>query len=565
MDNWARIEELFQSALALPKPDRAAYLLSACPDNEQIRIEVQQLLESDDSQPGFLENSPLAGLSSPKQKPGARVGDDGRFEILEHVGSGGMGDVYKARDTRLNRTVALKLSRARFSERFNREARAVAALTHPNICTLYDVGPTYLVLEFLDGKPLQGPLRVDVALQYAIQVADALNAAHRKGIVHRDIKPANILVTPSGVKIVDFGIARFTPAKTGDQPALQTLTVEHQIPGTLRYISPEQLEGKPADSRSDIYAFGLVFYEAIAGAAAFPATSSVSLMAAILKDDPPSLSSLQPSVPPALDRLIRKCIAKDPDARWQTAADLRDELQWIAQQATIPPAPVKKNPPWRAGLAALLAVLAIGAAALWFPREQPGHATPVVLLMDTAAPSGVYDEDTRKNSGTNADDLSNALANLPAVLQKEMLGAAWNREDQILKQTPDLILVHRSAFIHALKSEFTPDPAISTPQADPATDKVLYNRLSSIGRDKFEAMLAYFAQTMPRAHFIVYSRDWSAASQQRWLDSATRRFPHLAGRITPFEVERVDGKASFRVPRNIERAQALVRSKIATR
>jgi serine/threonine protein kinase len=564
MDNWARIEELFQSALALPKPDRAAYLLSACPDNEQIRIEVQQLLESDDSQPGFLENSPLAGLSSPKQKPGARVGDDGRFEILEHVGSGGMGDVYKARDTRLNRTVALKLSRARFSERFNREARAVAALTHPNICTLYDVGPTYLVLEFLDGKPLQGPLRVDVALQYAIQVADALNAAHRKGIVHRDIKPANILVTPSGVKIVDFGIARYTPAKTDDQPALQTLTVEHQIPGTLRYISPEQLEGKPADARSDIYAFGLVFYEAITGAAAFPATSSVSLMAAILKDDPPPLSSLQPSVPPALDRLIRKCIAKDPDARWQTAADLRDELQWIAQQSLAGPAPAKPARRWPVA-AALLAVLAIGAAALWFPREQPGHATPVVLLMDTAAPSGVYDEDTRKNSGTNADDLSNALANLPAVFHKEMIGAAWSREEQVIRQRPDIILIHRSAFAHALKSEFTPDPNITTPQSDPFTDKVFYTRLINLGRDKFEAMLAYFAQTMPRAHFIVYSRDWSTASQQRWLDSATRRFPHLAGRITPFEVERVDGKASFRVPRNIERAQALVRSKIATR
>jgi hypothetical protein len=185
--------------------------------------------------------------------------------------------------------------------------------------------------------------------------------------------------------------------------------------------------------------------------------------------------------------------------------------------------------------------------------------------MDTAAPSGVYDEDTRKNSGTNADDLSNALANLPAVFHKEMIGAAWSREEQVIRQLPDIILIHRSAFAHALKSEFTPDPNITTPQSDPFTDKVFYTRLINLGRDKLEAMLGIFAKTMPNTHFVVYSRDWSKSSQQRWLDAAYLRFPNLAGRITTFELERVDGKASFRVPQTIDRIQTLVRARLAAR
>ncbi len=566
MENWSRIEELFQAALALPTNERAAYLLSKCPDDEQIRLEVQQLLDSEDSHPDFLESSPLAGLAPSKLQPGDSIGEGGRFEILSLIGSGGMGDVYKARDTRLNRTVALKLSQAKFSERFEREARAVAALTHPNICTLYDVGPSYLVLEYLDGKPLQGPLPVDVALQYAIQAASALQAAHAKGIIHRDIKPANILVTASGVKIVDFGIARFASPSAADPAAPSPMTAEHHIPGTLRYLSPEQLEGKPADPRCDIYAFGLVFFEAISGSTAFPATSSVGLMASILKDDPPALSSLQPAVSPALDRAIRKCLAKNPDARWQTAADLCDELQWIARQSAGGAKPSARSKwTWPASAAALLALLGIASAAAWFPSTRYTNATPVVVLMDTLAPSGVYDEDTRHNSGTNADDLSNALGGLQAVLQKETVGAAWNREDQILKQRPDLILIHRSAFVHALKSEFAPNPNVTTPQADPATDKVLYRRITTIGRDKLESLLAYLAKSMPQTHFIVYSRDWSSSSQQSWLAGVTRRFPPLTGRITPLEVERVDGKGSFRVQKNIEHIQQLVRARLAAR
>ncbi|MBI2686775.1 MAG: protein kinase [Acidobacteria bacterium] len=332
MDNWSRVEELFQAALAQPRENRAAYLRDACPDDEQSRREVLELLDHADSKDGFLEGSPLASLAAPPARlaPGKMVG---RFQIVDLIGAGGMGEVYKARDTRLNRTVAVKVCRERFGERFEREARAIAALNHPNICTLYDVGPDYLVMEYLEGQPLRGPLPLPLALHYGAQAADALHAAHSKGVVHRDFKPANVLVTKTGVKLLDFGLAKL--AATGDN-----LSKENNIPGTLRYMAPEQVEGKPADSRSDIYAFGLVLYEMISGSPAFGASSPASLISAILKEEPPALSSVQPSIPAALDRVVSKCLAKDPDARWQTAADLHDELLWIAQPGTPRVSPV---------------------------------------------------------------------------------------------------------------------------------------------------------------------------------------------------------------------------------
>jgi eukaryotic-like serine/threonine-protein kinase len=264
-------------------------------------------------------------------QPGERLGP---YEVLSPVGSGGMGEVWKARDTRLDRTVAIKHSAQRFSDRFEREAHAIAALNHPHICTLYDVGPDYLVMEFVDGKPLRGPLPLKAALEFGAQIADALHCAHSKGVVHRDLKPANILVTKSGVKLLDFGLAKMAAQPSTADATLtiaQPLTKDNTILGTLQYMSPEQLEGKPADARSDIFAFGLVLYEMICGKPAFHAESQASLIAAILKEEPASLASLDPVTPPALDRLVRKCLAKDPDARWQSATDLRDELEWIAQ------------------------------------------------------------------------------------------------------------------------------------------------------------------------------------------------------------------------------------------
>ena len=241
-----------------------------------------------------------------------------------------MGQVFKARDTRLDRIVALKISHAQFSDRFAREARATAALNHPHIATLYDVGPDYLVMEFVEGETLRGPLPLARALLYAGQILEALEAAHRKGIVHRDLKPANVMVSKSGVKLLDFGLAQVkAPATAGDQTATMALSTEGTIAGTLQYMSPEQLQGKEADGRSDIFAFGLTFYEMLTGRRAFDGDNAASVISAIMTAEPPALPQQQLAAPPALDRVLRMCIAKDPDDRWQSASDVRRALQLV--------------------------------------------------------------------------------------------------------------------------------------------------------------------------------------------------------------------------------------------
>ena len=260
-----------------------------------------------------------------------------------------MGEVWKARDTRLDRTVAIKFSQTEFSDRFAREAHAIAALNHPHISTLYDVGPNYLVMEYIEGKPLAGPLPLPEALAFAIQIADGLDAAHTKGIVHRDLKPANILVTKAGVKLLDFGLAKLSQraSSLGDLTLTQAITGAGTIVGTLNYMSPEQAEAKEADHRSDIFSFGCVFYELIAGKKAFEGGSPASVIASILTADPAPLASVQPLTPPALERVIRRCLAKDPDQRWQTVRDLREELKWIAEggsQAAVPGKLPRRSP-----------------------------------------------------------------------------------------------------------------------------------------------------------------------------------------------------------------------------
>jgi eukaryotic-like serine/threonine-protein kinase len=257
----------------------------------------------------------------------------GPYEILSKIGAGGMGEVWKARDTRLDRIVALKVSKSEFSERFEREARAVAALNHPNICTLHDIGPNYLVMEFIEGTPLKGPWPVDQALKYGAQICEALDAAHKKGITHRDLKPGNILVTKAGVKLLDFGLAKIaqTAETVNDATVTMALTGKNEIVGTLYYMSPEQLQaqgsGQDIDARSDIFSFGLVLYEMLTGKRAFEGSSPASVIAAIMERPAPSIAAI---APPALDRLLQRCLAKDRDDRWQSARDLKAELDWIA-------------------------------------------------------------------------------------------------------------------------------------------------------------------------------------------------------------------------------------------
>src|SRR5258708_15398766 len=305
----------------------------------------------------------------------------GPYEILAPIGAGGMGEVWRARDTRLDRIVAVKVSSEQCSERFEREARAIAALNHPHICQLYDVGPNYLVMEFVEGTPLAGPLPLAQAVEYAGQILEALNAAHRKGITHRDLKPANILVTKPGIKLLDFGLAKqAAPLQRADDATLmQALTSQGQILGTLQYMSPEQLQGKEADARSDLFSFGSVLYEMLSGKRAFEGQSAASVIAAILEREPPPLSATPP-----LDRVVRRCLAKDPDQRFQTARDLKSALTWVAEQAPVTTERLKGRW-WIAAAIAAISALGGGWAALHF------HQRPIddhVIRFQIAPPEG---------------------------------------------------------------------------------------------------------------------------------------------------------------------------------
>jgi len=279
----------------------------------------------------------------------------GPYEIQSPLGAGGMGEVYRAKDTRLDRTVAVKILPGHLSDnieakqRFDREARAISSLNHPNICTLHDVGHQdgidFLVMEFLEGETLadrlrKGPLSTEQVLKYGIEICEGLERAHKSGVVHRDLKPANVMLTKTGAKLMDFGLAKTTLAGTSPASSLtmtasgpsadQPLTAHGTIVGTFQYMSPEQTEGKEADARSDIFALGAVLYEMATGKRAFTGKSQASLVAAILASDPPPISMVQPMSPPALEQVIKSCLAKDPDDRFQTVHDLKLQLKWIA-------------------------------------------------------------------------------------------------------------------------------------------------------------------------------------------------------------------------------------------
>lgn len=326
----------------------------------------------------------------------------GPYEILSPLGAGGMGEVYRAKDTRLDRTVAIKVLPSHLSsdperrQRFEREARAVSSLNHPHICTLHDIGHQdgvdFLVMEYLEGETLAerlatGPLPADQGLRYAVEIADALDRAHRQGIIHRDLKPGNIMLTKSGAKLLDFGLAKLrhpdasSPVLSGLPTEKELFTGEGAILGTLQYMAPEQLEGREVDARTDIFAFGAVVYEMLTGQRAFQASSQASLIAAILQSNPPSISALEPTTTPALDRAIKKCLAKDPEERWQSAQDLASEIRWITDEGLTAPAAMAGKR-WETGgrfawaLTSLAILVALGLAFVHF-REQPIQAETI--------------------------------------------------------------------------------------------------------------------------------------------------------------------------------------------
>jgi len=331
----------------------------------------------------------------------------GPYEILSPVGAGGMGEVYRAKDTRLDRTVAIKVLPADSADnpdarqRFEREARAVSSLNHPHICVLHDVGRQdgidFLVMEYLEGETLaarlsKGPLPIQQALQYAIRIADALAAAHRGGIFHRDLKPGNVMLTKSGAKLMDFGLAKLrisdavqpVPNASLVPTVSQPLTQKGTIVGTFQYMAPEQLEGKGTDARADIFAFGAVLYEMLTGRKAFEGQTQASVIGAILHATPAPLSDLQPLTPPTLDRVVNACLAKDPDERWQTAHDLKLELQWIQTgQSAGRVGATGPNKRERALWAVATVLLLVLAAAAWITSRRSAIAEPLWL---TAAP-----------------------------------------------------------------------------------------------------------------------------------------------------------------------------------
>jgi Tol biopolymer transport system component len=394
-------------------------------------------------------------------REGARLGP---YEILSLVGRGGMGEVYRARDTRLNRDVAVKVLPASVGNdqsrraRFAREAMAISQLSHPHICAIYDIGEqdgvAYLVMEYLDGEPLgqrlrRGPVPWATALPWAIQIASAIDAAHRRGIVHRDLKPGNAMITESGVKLLDFGLAKLVEGSlaaisAAGSAATESLTAEQRLVGTMHYMSPEQLEGRDVDARTDVFALGTTLYEMLTGRKAFEGSSAASVTAAILTSDPPSVSSSssssagEPAMPPGLDHVIRRALAKHPDERWQTARDMMLELRWVLEGR---PGRGSRAPARSASKRAL--VLAAGATALlvagafvgWSLRS-PGQTPPdAATIFTVQAPEGTrlnpgyglfaVSPDARKIAflaGPTADDNRIWIRSLDSLVARPLLG-----------------------------------------------------------------------------------------------------------------------------------------------
>jgi Tol biopolymer transport system component len=330
----------------------------------------------------------------------------GPYEIVAPLGAGGMGEVWRGRDTRLDRSVAIKIlpaalaGDAQFKVRFEREARAISQLNHPHICTLYDVGDSYIVMELLEGESLadriaKGPMPMEQVLRYGTQIADALNKAHREGIVHRDLKPGNVMITKSGAKLLDFGLAKSSVVIDGDGATQhKPLTQEGTLLGTFQYMAPEQLDGLEADPRTDIFALGTVLYEMATGRRAFDGKTKTSLIAAIVSSDPPPMSKTQPVTPPAFEHVVAKCLAKERDDRWQSAHDIAEELRWIAgagsQAGVAAPLILRRKSRERLGwaLAVILALIAGGIASRKFSHEVRPSYRFTIPMIDSAYRAG---------------------------------------------------------------------------------------------------------------------------------------------------------------------------------
>ena len=346
-----QIETLYNDALALQSSERTAFLDGTCGNDSDLRREIESLLTYEQQAETYMDRSAIQLVAESLAEHEAGVLVDrmlGRYQLLSLAGRGGMAEVYCAVDSRLNRLVAVKVLSKHMAEdrersqRFEEEARAIAALNHPHICTLHDVGSDggmhYLVFEYLVGELLsdrlsRGALPLPEAIDYATQIADALAHAHEHGIIHLDLKPRNIMLTRTGVKLLDFGIAELhypdTPKSSGVSLKRNAIDSNSATPGTRGYMAPEQIEGRETDARTDIFGFGVVMYEMLTGRFLFPSRSPTATASSVLSDNPPPASQLQPAVPPALDFLIARCLARHPSERWQFISEMLSKLREI--------------------------------------------------------------------------------------------------------------------------------------------------------------------------------------------------------------------------------------------
>jgi len=392
-DRWQQIEKIYHSALELEESQRVAFLEKACAGDEALRQEVESLLRSQQSGERFIEEPALevAAKMMAQEAPQSLLGQQiGSYKILSLLGVGGMGEVYRAKDTRLGREVAVKVLPSAFSaepdrlSRFEQEARAAGRLNHPNILAIYDVGTyegcPYIVSELLEGETLRARMKGTAlsprkAIEYALQIARGLAAAHEKGIVHRDLKPENVFLTKDGrVKVLDFGLAKLLPklnaAVDSDLSTLTLKTGPGTVMGTMGYMSPEQVRGEAADHRSDLFTFGAILYEMLSGQPAFQGKSAIESMSAILKEEPPELPKTNPNIPPSLEHIVRRCLEKTPEQRFQSASDLAFGLEEISDSTSAFVAPVVGQPRSRERLAWVVAIflvlVALALAVLYF-------------------------------------------------------------------------------------------------------------------------------------------------------------------------------------------------------
>jgi serine/threonine protein kinase len=593
-ERWQKVKEIFQATLDRAPEDRSAFLASACGGDESLRKEVESLLAAHEKDGSFIDSPAYQAAAEllvdekAELKPGQVVGS---YEIVSFISRGGMGEVYLAQDKRLGRKVALKVLPSSVTKdanrlrRFEQEARAASSLNHPNILTIHEIGEAdgrrFITTEFVDGETLRqrissGQLELGEALSIAEQAASAHAVAHAVGIIHRDTKPEIIMLRRDGiVKVLDFGLAKLMEEKqAGPDDATRAMvrTSPGVVMGTVAYMSPEQARGLSVDARTDIWSLGVVLYEMLTGCGPFAGATSSDTLVSILEREPRSLNSYSPELPEALEWIVTKALTKDCDDRYQTARELLTDLRRLkqrlsvaaelersvapqlsegsaAERATSPNAAVvtsggprsNRRLVWTALLMAMVAVLATAVVwkgrAYWFKHFAQ---LPVVVLMDSPLPDRVYDPETRKNGGTNADDITDILRDLPIVIEKENTSPLWHREDQVLRESPALIVIHRSCFA---------DTNVGFDPQSTATQ---------IADKKIESFLGYISLGNPNTKFLVYTR--RSGDQSPWTADMEKRFPQLAGRVRAVTVPGGPEHATFRDPNTAKMVRQQVQS-----